>query len=132
MSNGVRSVIKEVGVFSPKMKPQDELGPGSVGYIVINIREVADAKVGDTITLANDPAKEPVPGFKEVRPMVFSGIYPLDTADYEKLKTSLAKLAINDSSLTYTAESSTASRFWFPLWIPRTASHGNRSRTSTS
>lgn len=113
MSNGVRSVIKEVGVFSPKMKPQDELGPGSVGYIVINIREVADAKVGDTITLANDPAKEPVPGFKEVRPMVFSGIYPLDTADYEKLKTSLAKLAINDSSLTYTAESSTALGFGF-------------------
>jgi GTP-binding protein LepA len=113
MFNGVRSVIKEVGIFSPKMKPQDELGPGSVGYIVINIREVADVKVGDTITLASDPAKEPVPGFKEVRPMVFSGIYPLDTADYEKLKTSLAKLAINDSSLTYTAESSTALGFGF-------------------
>ena len=113
MYNGVRSVIKEVGIFSPKMKPQDELGPGSVGYIVINIREVADVKVGDTITLASDPAKEPVPGFKEVSPMVFSGIYPLDTADYEKLKTSLAKLAINDSSLTYTAESSTALGFGF-------------------
>ena len=113
MFNGVRSVIKEVGVFSPKMKPQDELGPGSVGYIVINIREVADVKVGDTITLASDPAKEPVPGFKEVSPMVFSGIYPLDTADYEKLKTSLAKLAINDSSLTYTAESSSALGFGF-------------------
>jgi GTP-binding protein LepA len=113
MFNGVRSVIKEVGVFSPKMKPQDELGPGSVGYIVINIREVADVKVGDTITLASDPAKEPVPGFKEVSPMVFSGIYPLDTADYEKLKTSLSKLAINDSSLTYTAESSTALGFGF-------------------
>ena len=113
MFNGVRSVIKEVGIFSPKMKPQDELGPGSVGYIVINIREVADVKVGDTITLAADPAKEPVPGFKEVRPMVFSGIYPLDTADYEKLKTSLSKLAINDSSLTYTAESSTALGFGF-------------------
>ena len=113
MFNGVRSVIKEVGIFSPKMKPQDELGPGTVGYIVINIREVADVKVGDTITLAADPAKEPVPGFKEVRPMVFSGIYPLDTADYEKLKTSLSKLAINDSSLTYTAESSTALGFGF-------------------
>ena len=113
MHNGVRSVIKEVGIFSPKMKPQDELGPGCVGYLVINIREVADAKVGDTITLANDPAKEPVPGFKEVSPMVFSGIYPLDTADYEKLKTSLAKLAINDSSLTYTAESSSALGFGF-------------------
>ena len=113
MYNGVRSVIKEVGIFSPKMKPQDELGPGCVGYIVINIREVADVKVGDTITLASDPAKEPVPGFKEVRPMVFSGIYPLDTADYEKLKISLSKLAINESSLTYTSESSTALGFGF-------------------
>jgi GTP-binding protein LepA len=113
MYNGARSVIKEVGIFAPKMKPQDELGPGTVGYIVINIREVADVKVGDTITLASDPAKEPVPGFKEVRPMVFSGIYPLDTADYEKLKVSLAKLAINDSSLTYTAESSSALGFGF-------------------
>ena len=113
MYNGVRSVIKEVGIFAPKMKPQAELGPGCVGYIVINIREVADVKVGDTITLASDPAKEPVPGFKEVRPMVFSGIYPLDTADYEKLKISLSKLAINDSSLTYTSESSTALGFGF-------------------
>ena len=113
MHNGVRSVIKEVGIFAPKMKPQDELGPGSVGYMVINIREVSDVKVGDTITLAADPSKEPVPGFKEVRPMVFSGIYPLDTADYEKLKSSLGKLAINDSSLTYTAESSTALGFGF-------------------
>jgi GTP-binding protein LepA len=126
MFNGVRSVIKEVGVFSPKMKPQDELGPGSVGYIVINIREVADVKVGDTITLANDPAKEPVPGFKEVRPMVFSGIYPLDTADYEKLKASLGKLAINDSSLTYTAESFSRPRLRLPLRLPRPAPHGDR------
>ncbi len=113
MYNGVRSVIKEVGTFSPRMTPCDELGPGSVGYIVINIREVADVKVGDTITLAADRAKDPVPGFKEVRPMVFSGIYPLDTADYEKLKTSLGKLAINDSALSYTAESSTALGFGF-------------------
>ncbi|MFM9000187.1 MAG: translation elongation factor 4 [Opitutia bacterium] len=113
MFNGVRSVIKEVGTFSPRMTPCEELGPGSVGYIVINIREVADVKVGDTITLAADRAKDPVPGFKEVRPMVFSGIYPLDTADYEKLKTSLAKLAINDSALSYTAESSTALGFGF-------------------
>ena len=113
MYNGVRTVIKEVGTFSPRMSPCDELGPGSVGYIVINIREVADVKVGDTITLAADRAKDPVPGFKEVRPMVFSGIYPLDTADYEKLKTSLGKLAINDSALSYTAESSTALGFGF-------------------
>ena len=113
LANGIQSVIKEVGRFNPKMHAEDEIGPGSVGYIVMNIRNVHDVKMGDTLTLSDNPAKEPVPGFKEVVPMVFSGIYPLDTADYEKLKVSLAKLAINDSSLTYTAESSAALGFGF-------------------
>ena len=113
MANGAKSVIKEVGLFSPKMSPVGELTPGAVGYIVVNIREVADVKIGDTITASADPAKEPVSGFKEVRPMVFSGIYPIDTADYEKLKNSLAKLAINDAALTYTSESSVALGFGF-------------------
>ncbi len=113
MANGAKSVVKEVGIFSPKMTPVEVLTPGSVGYIVVNIREVADVKIGDTITAAGEPAKEPVPGFKEVRPMVFSGIYPIDTADYEKLKNSLAKLAINDAALTYTSESSVALGFGF-------------------
>ena len=113
MANGVRTVVKEVGRFSPKMVPSDELGPGSVGYIVTNIRDVHDVKIGDTLTFAEAPAKEPVPGFKEVVPMVFSGIYPLDTADYEKLKVSLAKLAMNDAALTYSSESSVALGFGF-------------------
>lgn len=113
MANGAKSVIKEVGIFSPKMTPVEALTPGAVGYIVVNIREVADVKIGDTITAAVEPAKAPVPGFKEVRPMVFSGIYPIDTADYEKLKNSLAKLAINDAALTYTSESSVALGFGF-------------------
>ena len=113
MANGVKTVIKEVGRFSPKMVPAGELGPGSVGYIVTNIRDVHDVKIGDTLTFADAPAKEPVPGFKEVVPMVFSGIYPLDTADYEKLKVSLAKLAMNDAALTYTSESSVALGFGF-------------------
>ena len=113
MANGVKSVVKEVGRFNPKMHPTDDLGPGSVGYIVTNIRDVHDVKIGDTLTFGDAPAKEPVPGFKEVVPMVFSGIYPLDTADYEKLKVSLAKLAMNDAALTYTAESSVALGFGF-------------------
>ena len=113
MANGVKTVVKEVGRFSPKMVPADELGPGSVGYIVTNIRDVHDVKIGDTLTFAEAPAKEPVPGFKEVVPMVFSGIYPLDTADYEKLKVSLAKLAMNDAALTYSSESSVALGFGF-------------------
>ena len=113
MATGARSQIKEVGIFSPKMKPADSLEPGMVGYVVTNIRDVSEVKIGDTITHAGTPAKEPVPGFKEVRPMVFSGIYPLDTSEYEKLKTGLAKLAINDAALTYTAESSAALGFGF-------------------
>ncbi len=113
MATGVKSQIKEVGIFSPKMKPADALEPGMVGYVVTNIRDVSEVKIGDTLTYAGTPAKEPVPGFKEVRPMVFSGIYPLDTSEYEKLKVGLAKLAINDAALTYTAESSVALGFGF-------------------
>ena len=113
LANGVKSQIKEVGIFSPKMKPADVLEPGMVGYMVTNIRNVSEVKIGDTITHANNAAKDPVPGFKEVRPMVFSGIYPLDTTDYEKLKAGIAKLAINDAALTYVAESSVALGFGF-------------------
>ncbi len=113
MHNGVKSQIKEVGVFSPKMKPCDVLEAGAVGYLVVNIRDVADVKVGDTVTHAATPSTEPVPGFKEVRPMVFSGIYPIDTDDYEKLKASIAKLAINDAALSYASESSVALGFGF-------------------
>ena len=113
MATGAKSQIKEVGIFSPKMKQADVLEPGMVGYIVTNIRDVSEVKIGDTMTHANVPAKDPVPGFKEVRPMVFSGIYPLDTTDYEKLKAGIAKLAINDAALTYVAESSVALGFGF-------------------
>lgn len=113
MATGAKSQIKEVGIFSPKMKPADVLEPGMVGYVVTNIRDVSEVKIGDTLTHASMPAEEPVPGFKEVRPMVFSGIYPLDTSEYEKLKAGLAKLSINDAALTYTAESSVALGFGF-------------------
>ena len=113
MATGAKSQIKEVGIFSPKMEQADVLEPGMVGYIVTNIRDVSEVKIGDTMTHANGPAKDPVPGFKEVRPMVFSGIYPLDTTDYEKLKAGIAKLAINDAALTYVAESSVALGFGF-------------------
>lgn len=113
MATGAKSQIKEVGIFSPKMKQADVLEPGMVGYIVTNIRDVSEVKIGDTLTHANGAAKDPVPGFKEVRPMVFSGVYPLDTTDYEKLKAGIAKLAINDAALTYVAESSVALGFGF-------------------
>ncbi|MCM8536552.1 MAG: translation elongation factor 4 [Lentisphaeraceae bacterium] len=105
--------VKEVGVFAPKMTPTDELAPGSVGYLIANIKDTAESKIGDTITSKQDPAKEPLEGFEEVLPMVYSGIYPIDTADYETLKYSMGKLQLNDPSFLYQAESSAALGFGF-------------------
>lgn len=113
MSDGTRTEVKEVGVFSPKMRPTESLDAGSVGYIVTGIKEVADIRLGDTITLAEAPAKEMLPGYQEVRPMVFAGLYPIDTSDYEKLKVSMAKLRLNDSAFVYQPESSVALGFGF-------------------
>ena len=108
-----KAIIKEVGCFHPKMSPLDVLSEGRIGYIVTNIKNVADIKIGDTVTLQCYPSKEMLPGYKEVRPMVFSGIYPIDNSDYEKLKASLAKLQLNDSSLVYQSENSIALGFGF-------------------
>ncbi len=113
MSEGVRVEIKEVGLFTPQMKAVDTLASGSVGYIVTNLKEVSDVKLGDTVTLANEPATEMLPGYHEVRPMVFSGIYPLDTTSYEKLKSSVGKLRLNDAAFVYQPETSTALGFGF-------------------
>jgi GTP-binding protein LepA len=113
MSTGQKSEIKEVGVFRPAMEKVESLGPGDVGYVVSNIKSTDDIQIGDTITHANKPAKEMLPGYKEVRPMVFCGLYPLETSDYEKLKVALGKLRLNDSALTYQAETSVALGFGF-------------------
>ncbi len=113
MSTGQKAIVKEVGRFSPKMLPEKELGAGRTGYIVTSIKDLADIKIGDTITHAATPAGEMLPGYKEVRPMVFSGVYPIDTSDYNKLKASMAKLQINDAALVYQSESSVALGFGF-------------------
>jgi GTP-binding protein LepA len=113
MSSGQKSEIKEVGMFHPGMIKCPELGPGDVGYIVSNIKSVDEIKVGDTVTHANKPAAEMLPGYKEVRPMVYCGLYPLESDDYEKLKVALSKLRLNDSSLIYQSESSVALGFGF-------------------
>jgi GTP-binding protein LepA len=105
--------VKEVGVFSPKMVKTSNLLPGHVGYIVANIKTSAEVKVGDTLTGAHKPTDAPLPGFKEIQPMVFSGIYPINTADFELLKVAMAKLQLNDAALTFTAESSVALGFGF-------------------
>jgi GTP-binding protein LepA len=113
MSNGIKSEIKEVGVFTPKMEKTAVLKAGDVGYIVSNIKTTADMKTGDTITLANKPATQMLPGYKEVRPLVFCGLYPLESDDYEKLKAALGRLRLNDSAFVYSSESSLALGFGF-------------------
>lgn len=113
MGTGQRVVVKEVGRFSPAMIREEDLSAGKTGYIVTNVKEVADIRIGDTITHTQAPATEMLPGYKEVRPMVFSGIYPLDTSDYEKLKASLGRLQLNDAALVYQSESSAALGFGF-------------------
>jgi GTP-binding protein LepA len=113
MNNDSRHEIKEVGVFTPKMFPQKKLNAGDVGYFIANIKTTADIKIGDTITDLRNPAKEPLPGFQEIHPMVFSGIYPINTADFEHLKTAIGKLRLNDSAFTYQPESSIALGFGF-------------------
>ncbi len=107
-SSEVTTEVKEVGVFSPEMKSCDELRAGEVGYIITTIKSPADIHVGDTVTMDDAPCSEPLPGFQRVSPMVFSGIYPIDTADYEALKFSIAKLRLNDSAFVAQPESSVA------------------------
>nr|UXE45085.1 elongation factor 4 [uncultured bacterium] len=113
MSNNARYEIKEVGVLTPKMRVQDRLSPGDVGYFIANIKSTADMKIGDTITDQRHPASEPLPGFQEIHPMVFSGIYPINTGDFEHLKTAIGKLRLNDSAFGYQPESSVALGFGF-------------------
>ncbi len=113
MRNDARYEIKEVGVFTPKMYPQPRLNAGDVGYFIANIKSTADIKIGDTITDARNSAREPLPGFQEIHPMVFSGIYPINTGDFEHLKTAIGKLRLNDSAFIYTPESSVALGFGF-------------------
>lgn len=105
--------VKEVGVFTPKMEARDELIAGDVGYVIANMKSADEAKIGDTLTDSTHPCPEPLPGYKEIQPMVFSGIYPVDASDYEALKTAMGKLQINDAAFTFSSESSTALGFGF-------------------
>ena len=113
MSTNQNYEIKEVGVFTPKMAPQPRLNAGDVGYFIANIKSSADIKIGDTLTDSRRPASNPLPGFQEVHPMVFSGIYPINTADFEHLKAAIAKLQLNDSAFVFQPESSVALGFGF-------------------
>ena len=113
MHNEKQFEVSEVGVFSPSPVKRDYLSVGDVGYLTANIKSVKDTEVGETITLAENPAAEPLPGYKEMKPMVFSGMYPSDSGDYEDLREALERLQLNDSSLRFEPEVSQALGFGF-------------------
>ena len=116
MSTNANYEVKEVGVFKPqqpKFFAREKLLAGDIGYVIANIKTSAEVKVGDTLTSARQPAEKPLPGFQLVQPMVFSGIYPINTADFERLKAAIAKLQLNDAAFQFMAESSIALGFGF-------------------
>ena len=113
MAIGNKFIVEELGTFNPKQEPKATLQAGEVGYLIAGIKQLDQTKVGDTITHAKSPAEKPLPGYKEVKPMVFSGLYPISGDDYEDLRDSLKKLTLNDASFSYEAETSTALGFGF-------------------
>ncbi|MDF3129970.1 translation elongation factor 4 [Kiritimatiellaeota bacterium B1221] len=113
MATGKEFEVKEVGVFSPAMRKLEKLSAGETGYIIANIKESSDIKIGDTITRKDQPCKNALDGFQEVHPMVFCGVYPVDGSEYEKLKYAIEKLSLNDASFSHIAESSVALGFGF-------------------
>jgi GTP-binding protein LepA len=113
MSTGRSYQVEEVGVFTPKRKVLDKLGAGEVGWLNASIKDVHGAPVGDTLTLAQNPAEHPLPGFQEMKPRVFAGLFPVDTDDYPALREALEKLKLNDAALRFEPESSEAMGFGF-------------------
>jgi GTP-binding protein LepA len=113
MQGGTQHLVDRVGCFRPKIETFDALGPGEIGFITAQIKEVAQTAVGDTITDAKKPAAEALPGFKLVQPVVFCGLFPVDAADFDKLRESIARLRLNDASFTFEMESSAALGFGF-------------------
>jgi GTP-binding protein LepA len=113
MSNNAAHIVEQVGVFTPKMIPTDDLGPGEMGYITAAMKTVADCNVGDTVTDDRHPALEALPGFKPSIPVVWCGLFPVDADDFEKLRESLGKLRLNDASFHYEAETSAALGFGY-------------------
>ncbi|SEI86158.1 GTP-binding protein LepA [Sphingomonas sp. OV641] len=113
MQAGTQHLVDRVGCFRPKIEQLTDLGPGEIGFITAQIKDVAQARVGDTLTDAKRPAAEPLPGFKEVQPVVFCGLFPVDANDFEKLRESISKLRLNDASFSFEMETSAALGFGF-------------------
>ena len=101
MATGSEYLVENVGVLSPRSQPRESLSAGQVGFVIAGIKELKAAQVGDTITLASRPADKPLPGFKEVQPQVFAGLFPVEANQYDALRDSLEKLKLNDASLQY-------------------------------
>jgi GTP-binding protein LepA len=113
MIGGTEHLIDRVGCMRPKIETLAELGPGEIGFITAQIKDISQTRVGDTITTVKNPAKTPLPGFKEVQPVVFCGLFPVDAADFDKLRDSISKLRLNDASFSFEMESSAALGFGF-------------------
>jgi len=113
MATNANYLCEEVGVFTPKSMQKSALSAGEVGFVIAGIKELTSAKVGDTITTSDRPAEEPLPGFKEVKPQVFAGLYPVESSQFEALRSALEKLRLNDASLQFEPENSTALGFGF-------------------
>ncbi|MGC4252784.1 MAG: translation elongation factor 4 [Sphingobium sp.] len=113
MIGGTEHLIDRVGCFRPKIEQLAELGPGEVGFITAQIKDISQTRVGDTITTVKNPARAPLPGFKEVQPVVFCGLFPVDANDFEKLRDSISKLRLNDASFSFEMETSAALGFGF-------------------
>ncbi|BAI98132.1 elongation factor 4 [Sphingobium sp. TA15] len=113
MIGGTEHLIDRVGCFRPKIEQLGELGPGEIGFITAQIKDISQTRVGDTITTVKNPAKAPLPGFKEVQPVVFCGLFPVDANDFEKLRESISKLRLNDASFSFEMETSAALGFGF-------------------
>ena len=113
MATGATHLVEQLGVFSPRSTPREMLQAGEVGFIIAGIKEIRDARVGDTVTLAQNPATDPLPGFKQVKPQVFAGLYPVEASEYDSLRDALEKLQLNDASLHIEPEVSQALGFGF-------------------
>ena len=131
VDSGATGEVLETGYFSPTVvKSPDGLKTGEVGYVATGIKEVGDVMVGDTMTLAKDPATEAKVKYQVQKPMVFTGLYPSDSNDYPELRDALGKLKLNDAALVFEPGVVIRSRFRLPMWLPRIAPHGSGARAS--
>ena len=130
MATGGSYQVERVGIFRPKQETLEELGPGEVGFFTAAIKQVADTRVGDTVTDDKNPTASPLPGFKPSQPVVFCGLFPFDAAQFEDLREAMARLRLNDASFTYEAEFLRRARLRLPLRLSRAAAPGDHHRAA--